>query len=147
MSKNAIIGIVAVLLLVVVGWFLTRPKQTMAPTEVTQTTQTSTSTQSANPDVTSEEMMAEKNAVEITVNGFSPNALTIKVGGSVSWTNSDSSNHTVNADPHPTHTLYPFLNVGVIKPGEEKSVTFEKAGKYTYHDHLNPSLTGSITVE
>ena len=72
---------------------------------------------------------------------------TLEEGQSVTFENMDSVNHTVNSDPHPTHTMNSFLNAGVLKSGESKTIIFEKAGQYTYHDHLNPSLTGSVTVE
>lgn len=145
MNKNIVIATVVVLVLIVGGWFLTRPKQIMAPEVTTQDTQTTVSTQSA--VATGEAMMEETKMVSIIAAGFSPKDLTVKVGETITWTNADSANHTVSSDNHPVHTLFPFLNVGKIMPQEKKMVTFEKAGKYTYHDHLNPSLTGSITVE
>lgn len=139
MSKNVITFVVVTLLLVVGGWLLTRPKQTMAPSEVAQPTQTPASTQSAAPSASS--------LVTITASGFSPKSITVKLGDTITWTNSDNASHTVNSDPHPTHTLYPFLNLGQITSGKKKSVTISKIGTYTYHDHLNPSLTGAIAVE
>lgn len=146
MSRNVVI-VVVLILVAVGGWLLTRPKQTIAPTEVTQTTQTSTSTESANQPATSGAMVEEKNLVTISSSVFSPKSITIKIGESVTWVNEDSQNHTVNSTPHPTHTDYPSLNLGVIQPGKQKSLTFDKAGIYKYHDHLNPSLAGSVTVE
>ena len=145
MSRNVVIAGVVILVLIVGGWFLTRPKQIAAP-EVSQPTQESSSSESASAASSGAQMM-EKNVVSITAGGFSPQTITIKVGESVTWTNNDSENHTVNSDPHPTHTLNPFLNLGLIKTAEQKSVTISKTGTFTYHDHLNPSLTGSITVE
>ena len=146
MSRNVVIAGVVILVLVVGGWFFTRPKQTVTP-EVSQSTQESSSSESATSAASSGAQMVEKNIVSINVGGFSPKTITIKTGESITWTNNDSENHTVNSDPHPTHTLYSFLNAGLIKPGDKKTVMFERAGKYTYHDHLNPSLTGSVTVE
>lgn len=145
MNRNIVIASVVVLALIVGGWFLTRPKQTMAPEVITQDTQVPVSTQSAT--ATDEAMVKEKVMVTISPQGFSPKDITVKVGDSITWTNGDSANHTVSSDNHPVHTLYPFLNLGKIMPAETKSVMFEKAGKYTYHDHLNPSNTGSVTVE
>ncbi len=139
MSKNTITAAVVILVIVLAGWYLTRPKQTAAPAV--------SSTPAPTVEASSGAMMQEKNMVSITSSGFSPKDITVKVGESVTWENTDSADHTVNSDPHPTHTLYPFLNVGLIKPTEKKSVEFTKAGKYTYHDHLNPSLTGSVTVQ
>mgnify|MGYP003394341371 CR=1 FL=1 len=146
MNRNIVIASVVVLVLIVAGWFLTRPKQTMAPEVTTQTTQAPVSTESATA-ASGGATVKEVSMVSITAAGFSPKDITVKVGESITWTNDDSANHTVSSNPHPTHTLYPMLNLGMIKPAATKSVMIEKAGKYTYHDHLNPSNTGSITVE
>ena len=146
MSRNAVITAVVILVLVAGGWFLTRPKPTTTPA-VSQSTQESSSSESATPDASSGAMMQEKSDVTITASGFAPQTITVKVGDSVTWMNSDTENHTVHSAPHPVHTAYPPLNLGVIKNGESKSLTFPTAGTYKYHDHLNPSLIGSVTVQ
>ncbi len=153
MSKNVVVALVIIIVLALAGWFLLKPQNqssTKTPTNVTLTP-TPTATQSPTPAATKGAMMEEKkmnkNIVNINSNGFSPKNVTIKVGESVTWVNKDSEDHTVNSDPHPTHTSYPPLNLGLIKPGDQKSLTFDQAGTYKYHDHLNPSLTGSVTVE
>lgn len=147
MSRNLVIAVVVIVLLVLVGWYLTRPKQTVAPQD--QSTQVPVSTESSAPVASAgAQMKEEEGVVTISQSEFSPKNITIKVGDSVTWMNSDSANHTVNSDPHPTHTLFPILNkVGLIKAGEKKSLQFTTAGTFTYHDHLNPSLMGSVTVQ
>ncbi len=148
MSKNTTIAIVVVLVLIIGGWLLTRPSQqvsqTPQATDNPVSTSTPASTSTATPDAA---MTAQKNLVKISSDGFTPKSITIKLGDTITWTNVDTENHTVNSDNHPTHLLYPFLNLGKILPGESKSVTPATAGTFTYHDHLNPSLTGSITVQ
>ena len=69
------------------------------------------------------------------------------MGESVNFKNDSTGNVQVQSDPHPTHTLFPELNIGVIVPGESKSVTFTTTGTKTYHNHLNPSQKGEIVVE
>lgn len=147
MSRNAVIAGGVILLLVVAGWYLTRPKG--ESTTQPEPSQTPASSESASPSTATEGAMMnqDKNLIKITSSGFSPKSITIKMGESVTWENTDTENHTVNSDNHPTHTLFTFLNLGVIKPTEKKSATPAKAGTFTYHDHLNPSLTGSITVQ
>lgn len=145
MSRNLVIVVVVVLVLVAGGWYLMRPKQ--AP-EISQPNPEAIQAPSASSSSASEgAMMKKETIVKITSSGFSPQAVTIKAGESVTWENSDSENHTVNSAPHPTHTAYPSLNLGVIKEGEKKSLTFPDASTFKYHDHLNPSLTGSVTVQ
>ena len=87
------------------------------------------------------------NVITYSESGFSPNPITVKVGEKVEFKNNSSANIQVNSAVHPTHQLYPELNIGVIAPNETKSVTFSKAGTYKYHNHLNTSQTGQIVVE
>lgn len=145
MSRNTTIAAIVILVLIVGGWLLTRPKQAPAP-EVT-TAPTSSASESASSSASEGATTTEVGMVKITSTGFSPQSITIKLGESVTWENTDTANHTVSSDNHPTHLLYPFLTLGMIKPGETKSVTPPKTGTFTYHDHLNPSLTGSVTVQ
>ncbi len=147
MSRNVVITAVVIVLLAVVGWYLTRPKQ--PATQTSQPTETPVSTESVSPaTATDEAMMKEKNIVTVSSTGFTPKSITVKVGDTVTWSNSDTITHTVNSDSHPTHTLYPILNkVGQIKAAEKKALQFTQPGTYNYHDHLNPSLTGLVTVQ
>lgn len=145
MSRNTTVAVVVILVLIVGGWFLTRPKST--PTPAPSETSTPAPAQTTTPSATEGAMMKEKNVVKITSDGFTPKNITISAGDTVTWMNSDTVDHTVNSAPHPTHTAYLPLNLGVIKPGDKKSLTFPQAGTYKYHDHLNPSLFGSVTVQ
>lgn len=140
MPRNLVIAAVVILALIVGVWFLTRSDKTEVPQSETSTSESQSSASEA-------AIPMQEVKISITAGGFSPKAITLRIGQSVTFENMDSANHTVNSDPHPIHNLYPFLNAEVIKSGESKTIIFEKAGKYTYHDHLNPSLTGSVTVE
>jgi len=152
MSRNAVIGVVVVLAVVILGWYYLKSQQAgvsyTQPSQVpsVQTTRPTVSPaiSTASPTVSS---ATQENVVTIKSSGFSPQNLTIKAGETVTWINNDTVDHTVNSAVHPTHLLYPPLNLGVIKPGDKKSLTFPDAGTYKYHDHLNPSLTGSVTVQ
>ena len=148
MSRNVVILGVVIVLLILGGWLLMRPKQSAVPQPTEAPTEAPVSSPSPTSSASEGAMMKEsKNMVNITASSFNPKSLTIKVGDSVTWMNGDTQDHTVNSAPHPTHTVYPPLNLGLIKPGEQKSLTFPTPGTYKYHDHLNPSLTGSITVQ
>lgn len=146
MSRNTVVAVVVVLVLIIGVWFLTRPAQQVI--QAPQATNAPISTDSASPSIaTSDATITEQNLVNIFSNGFIPKSITIKLGDTITWTNVDTENHNVSSDNHPTHLLNPFLNLGMIKPSESKTLTPQKAGTFTYHDHLNPSLTGSITVQ
>lgn len=84
--------------------------------------------------------------VTITQSGFSPETVTIKVGTKVVWTNKSGQTATVNSDVHPTHLLYPPLNLGEVADGQSVALVFDKPGTYGYHNHLNPSERGTIMV-
>lgn len=151
MSRNTIIGLVAVLVLGFIGWNFLSSQKSTTTTSPAQTT-TPASTQSGAPSATEGGVIVEepsngKSIVKITSAGFIPKVVTIKKGESISWVNEDVADHTVNSAVHPTHQVYPRLNLGVIKPGDKISLSFPDTGSYKYHDHLNPSLTGSVTVE
>lgn len=132
MSRNVWIGL-ALVVLILAGWFyMQSQKPQPAPSPAPQ----------VQPEI------MDKNVVTVTSASFSPQEIIIKVGESVTWLNAGSEDHQVNSAPHPTHTTYQPLNtVGLLKPGDKQSLTFPTAGTYKYHDHLNPSLFGSVTVQ
>jgi len=79
--------------------------------------------------------------------GFTPKDITVKIGTRIIWVNKSSETATVSSVDHPTHRLYPFLNLGEFADGSSVQVVFDKAGKYSYHNHYNASETGTVTVE
>lgn len=86
-------------------------------------------------------------AVTVTSSGYDPQSLTIKAGTKVIWTNKSGVAVTVDSALHPTHLVYPPLNLGQFEDGSSKELVFDKAGTYRYHNHLNPTQFGSIIVE
>jgi len=87
------------------------------------------------------------NSVTYSSTGFSPSSIIISVGGSVTWANGSGSDLDLASSPHPTHSDYPPLNLGIISPEQSMSLIFPTAGTYTYHNHLVPTHFGSITVQ
>ena len=88
--------------------------------------------------------------VDIGSKGFIPATISITVGQSVTWKNTDVNMkaHWVASDPYPIDNALPGLNShGSIKPDDSYSYIFSKAGTYTYHDNLDPSLTGTVIVK
>ena len=75
-----------------------------------------------------------------TTNAYAPNPLTISAGGTVTWTNSDSTTHTSTGDDG-------SWNSGNIAPGGQFSRTFPTAGSFKYHCSLHPGMVGTITVQ
>lgn len=81
-------------------------------------------------------------------NAFFLSATSVKSGGTVKVTNTSSNkNLEFESDPHPAHTNNSELNAGNIQPGKSVVFTLEKKGKWGFHNHLNSSQHGELTVE
>ena len=78
---------------------------------------------------------------------FSPASLTVKAGSQVTIKNSSSQALQLQSNPHPAHTDDTDLNVGLVAAGQSKTFTVTKTGTFGYHNHLDPSIQGKITVE
>ncbi len=87
--------------------------------------------------------------VSITANGaFSPASVLVQLGDRVRWNNTSTGFHRVAVNPHPTHTDLPgFDSLENIAPGFTYTYTFNQKGTFNYHDHVNPSITGSVIVQ
>lgn len=91
---------------------------------------------------------AGKLMVEMRASGFSPQELKVKVGDTVDFVNKDSKPHWPASAVHPVHQCYPgFDALKAVQPGESYSFRFAMAKTCKFHDHMNPSLTGSLIVE
>ena len=90
--------------------------------------------------------------ITISNGAVSPSNVTISVGQSVRFVNSDSRAHDMSSDPHPSHTNCPSIaNVGLTSAGQTKDTFgFSGAGSCGFHDHGDPdnnSLKGRITIQ
>lgn len=86
--------------------------------------------------------------VEITKDGFMPNTLSVKPGTAVTWINQDDKPHHIASNPHPTHTNLSGLDSGQeIGTGDSYSFTFSQPSTFSYHDHLDPAINGTIVVQ
>lgn len=152
MNRNILLGLIIVVL--VVGGFVLVQNNSKTEAPATTTTQTPTTEPEAmekapETDSDAPEKAMEKEATTVTLSdsGFSPKSVSVKVGDTVVWKNSSGGPTTVDSAQHPTHLVYPKLNLGNFNDGEEHKLVFDKAGKYSYHDHLNPSRFGTVVVE
>jgi len=71
---------------------------------------------------------------------FGPQTLTVPVGTTVTWTNSDDIPHTsVSTDG--------VFKSKVLDTDEKFSYTFSKAGTYPYYCTMHPKMTGKVVVQ
>jgi len=76
----------------------------------------------------------------MTTTAYTPNAITVSVGGTVTWTNNDSTSHTSTANGG-------AWNSGSIAPGGKFTMTFSAAGSFPYHCSIHPGMVGTVTVQ
>jgi plastocyanin len=70
---------------------------------------------------------------------FTPDPISIPVGGTLMWTNGDGFAHTVKGD------AAPFAS-GVLDHNETFTQTFDTPGTYDYHCTLHPFMRGTVVV-
>ncbi len=79
--------------------------------------------------------------VDIKNFAYSPSTITIPVGGTITWTNNDSTAHTVTAQDRKV------LQSGTMKPGATYSQTFKTPGTYHYFCEFHANMKGTIIVK
>ena len=84
--------------------------------------------------------LAADHAVGISGFNFSPASVTVAVGDTVTWTNSDDVPHTATADGG-------AFDTGTLDNGGTNTVTFSTAGTFPYHCSVHPQMTGTVVVE
>jgi plastocyanin len=81
-------------------------------------------------------------AVTIQNFSFSPQVITVKVGTTITWTDKDTTAHTVTSLSGPTS-----FDSGHLTPsGGTFHFTFSQAGTYNYHCMIHPSMTATVIV-
>ena len=169
MTQKQILAALAVVVIVVVGLVLysrsnndvdsTTDQANSADTlennndSATQTTTNTNAPASAMTPATDEPSAPDGNDVqvfEIAYDGkaFSPATLDIKNGDIVVFKNNSDKNFWPASGPHPQHTGYPeFDPKKPVAAGQSWQFKFAKTGAWGFHDHLNSSAFGKITVQ
>jgi len=88
----------------------------------------------------SDQPSAANVAVKIDNFVFGPQAITVPVGTTVTWTNSDDI-------PHTTVSTDGAFKSKVMDTDEKFSFKFTKAGTYSYYCSVHPKMTGKIVVQ
>src|SRR6266567_3755836 len=80
-------------------------------------------------------------STSVTIKGFafSPAAITVKVGTTVTWTNMDQDAHTVTAKDS-------TFGSQALNTGASFKFTFTKAGTYNYLCTIHPFMTAMVVV-
>jgi len=106
-----------------------------------------------------EETSNEVVTVTYTAGGFESDTVTIEQGEQVRWVNESGSAMWIATDLHPSHAEYEGTTRSEHCPDEDNSsfdqcetgdvytFTFDKAGEWGYHNHVNASHGGTVIVE
>jgi plastocyanin len=152
-SRKALVTIMALVMLATLLAGCSSPTATPAPvvtatptaaptaasTAVPSATPTATPTgqPTATPAPTATAQPAPQSAsVTIQNFAFDPQVVKIAAGGSVTWTNQDSTTHTVTFSDS-------SQNIG---HGASVTKTFATPGTYAYSCTIHPSMTGTVEV-
>lgn len=78
------------------------------------------------------------NSVSIQNFSFNPASITVKAGDTVTWTNNDSTTHTVTGSG---------FDSGPLASGATFSHKFDTAGSFDYHCSIHKTMTGTVVVQ
>jgi plastocyanin len=70
---------------------------------------------------------------------YDPGEVSVPVGGTVTWVNTDRASHTTTSNAA-------GWDSGIIAPGREFSSTFPTAGTFQYHCAIHPGMVGTVVV-
>jgi plastocyanin len=83
---------------------------------------------------------ASGNSITLANFAFSPAMLPVKAGTTVTWTNKDSSAHSVTSDGG-------VFDSGSLAPNATFTFTFNSTGTFAYHCSIHPSMKGTVVVQ
>jgi len=164
MNKSIILVLVIIIVAVLIYTFWGQNAE--APVENNMPVTGSGVPETAVETVTPAQTTAAPQVASVTVtysdSGFASNSVEIKIGDSVSFANKSTQKMWVGSAMHPTHAVYSGTNLTEHCPdadnndfdqcvgsdlGTSWSFTFNKAGTWRYHNHMNTSHFGTVIVK
>lgn len=142
---KGLIILIVILALGILGYYMffkSNPASNITQTVPTQTNENPTGNSLEGPAVQVEVLPQTGPAIAVSIKNFSfsPATLDIPAGTQVTWTNNDNVAHTVTSD---TGSV---LSSTTLSAGQSYSFTFPKAGVFSYHCALHPSMKGTVVV-
>jgi hypothetical protein len=72
---------------------------------------------------------------------YSPSAITIRVGDTVTWRNGTEAPHTVTSESNGP------MNSSILNDGDSYRATFQAVGTFAYYCELHPDMRGTVRVQ
>jgi len=145
MDKRLIAVLVIVVVLVLAGgvYFSTKNKPASSTQSTSSTNGMSNMSNGStnNSSNSGSETPTATDKVSIANFAFSPAHITVAKGTTVTWTNHDTTVHTIVETDGKNGP-----NSSSVNPGDSYTFTFSEAGTYQYHCSIHPQMTGSVTV-
>ncbi len=158
--KIALAVVVAVV--VIGGGYFIFKNKAQAPVQNPAATETRTSAplETTKPVTTGNGLEQPAVTVTYTDAGFAPKTVDVPPGTTITFLNKSSHGMWVASDVHPSHTKYDGTTLqqhcatqtsfDECKPestGTSFSFTFDKAGSFTYHNHVRAGDVGLVVVK
>lgn len=147
LMNKVILGILVVVIGGLAGWYVLNQDVPLME-NLTGDTATPSAMPLQGTPTEDQAMLPEGSATVLySESGFSPAVVRIKKGTAVTFKNQGAGNMWVASDMHPTHQLLPgFDALKSTGNGGEYTYTFSDIGTWTYHNHVNPTDTGTVVV-
>ena len=83
-------------------------------------------------------------SVKVDIRNFDymPDPVRVKSGGTITWKNFDSSEHTSEAEPDQAADF----DTDVIEENRSKKLTFDTPGRFAYFCDFHPTMTATVEV-
>lgn len=137
MTKPLVAGLIFLVIVILGGSYFALHKTT---NKTPQATPMNTMPKQTSSPVTSTAPTAA-NAVSVKNFAFSPDAITVKKGAVVTWTNNDATTHTITETDGQTGP-----SSGNLESGKSYSFTYSTVGTFHYHCAIHSEMTGTVTV-
>lgn len=85
--------------------------------------------------------------VTITNGVVSPHQMKAKQCDTLTFINEDKDVREITFGAHPNHGSYGGEYEVVVRKGRAKAITLNQTGKFEFHDHLDPTVTGEFSVQ
>lgn len=154
--NKTIIAVIVIAVVVVGGYFFFRGSYQSPASSPVSNQQPASQPPTTQAPVAQATPPVGQNVITYTDSGYSPSTLRVKAGTTVAFKNESLRSMWTASAVHPTHRGYPTTGGCIgstfdacqgIQPGDSWSFKFYIAGTWKYHNHLNPSETGTIVVE